>query len=58
MHRSNRILFDHLVGGGEQRRRNFEAERLGGFEIEDEVEFRRLGLRVRSPLSAGVRRPV
>jgi hypothetical protein len=25
--------FDHLVGEREQRRGNFEAERLGGFEI-------------------------
>jgi hypothetical protein len=27
-------LFDHLVGGGEQRLWNIEAERFGGFEID------------------------
>jgi hypothetical protein len=26
------VLFDHLVGGCEQRRRHVEAERLGGLE--------------------------
>ena len=35
-------LFDHLVGGGEQRRRHIDAERLGVFEIDDEIEVGRL----------------
>src|SRR5947209_8103442 len=33
---------DHLVGGGEQRRRHGEAERLGSPEVNDEVELGRL----------------
>jgi hypothetical protein len=33
--------FDHLVGAGEQRRRNFQAERFGGLEIDGELEFDR-----------------
>ena len=32
-------LFDHLVGERKQPVRNFEAERLGGLEIEHELEF-------------------
>jgi len=30
-------LFDHLVGGGEQHRR--QAERFGCFRVDDELEF-------------------
>ena len=35
-------LFDHLVGGGEQRCRNGEAECLSGLEIDGQVELGRL----------------
>src|SRR5205807_1280679 len=35
-------LFDHLVGAGEQRRRHLKAKRLGGGEIDDEIELGRL----------------
>jgi hypothetical protein len=35
-------LFDHLVGAREQRGGHVEAERLGGREINDEIEFGRL----------------
>src|SRR5262249_9362722 len=34
--------FDHLVGAGEQCRRDGEAERLSGEQIDDEIEFGRL----------------
>src|SRR5262249_52548750 len=33
---------DHLVGAGEQRGRDFQAERLGGLQIKDELDFRGL----------------
>ena len=31
-------LFDHLVGDGNQRRRDLEAERLRRFEVNDQLE--------------------
>ena len=35
-------LIDHLVGGGEQRRRNIKLERLGGLQIDNQRDFCRL----------------
>ena len=35
-------LFDNLVGAGEERLRYGEAERLGGLQIDDQLEFGRL----------------
>ena len=40
--RNSRALFDHLIGAREKRRRDFEAERLGGLEVYDEFEARGL----------------
>ena len=34
--------FNDIVGAGEDRRRDREAERVGGLEIDDELEFGRL----------------
>jgi hypothetical protein len=35
-------LFDHLVGAGEERGRNFEAERVGGLHVDHQLELGRL----------------
>src|SRR3984893_5062920 len=40
--RSKEPLFDHLVGEREQLVRNLEPERLGGLEIDDQLELGRL----------------
>src|SRR5258708_3199659 len=42
LRRHRGLSFDHLVGGSEQLARDGEAERLRGFEVEHQVEFRRL----------------
>src|SRR5262245_13370863 len=38
-------LFDHLVGNGEHSGRERDAERLGGLEVDDELELGRLNHR-------------
>ena len=35
-------LFDHFVGAGDQCRGHREAERLGGFEVDDQLKLRGL----------------
>ena len=37
--------FDDLVGAGEQRRRHLEAERPGGWQVDDQLELGGLGHR-------------
>ena len=37
--RFRRDSFDYLVGTSEQPRRNFEPDRLGGFEVDDQLEL-------------------
>ena len=40
-----RALFDHLIGDGEQRRRNLDPQQPSGLHVEDELEFGRLNYR-------------
>jgi len=35
---TNEVSFDHLVSAGNERRRHIEAERLGGLQVEGELE--------------------
>ena len=37
-------MFDHLVGAVEKRERERDAERLGDLHVEDQLDFRALGL--------------
>ena len=36
------LLFDHLIGAGEDRRRDGEAERFGCLGVDDQLDLRHL----------------
>jgi hypothetical protein len=55
--RRNKQLFDHLVGAGKQRRGDIKAERLGGLDIDGQLELGRLldrKVRRRGPLEDAI----
>jgi hypothetical protein len=52
VHWSDRLV-DHLVGGGQQRLRHGQAERLGGFQIDHQFELCRLNNRSSPTLRRG-----
>ena len=35
-----RMLFDHLIGAQQDRGRQLDADRLGGFEVDHHLKFR------------------
>ena len=39
MRQNTARLIDHFVGGGEQRRRHIKPERLGGLEVNHQLEL-------------------
>jgi len=43
--RRNTSLFDHFVGAGEERWGNFDAERAGGYQVNDQFKLGRLNYR-------------
>src|SRR5215211_5396917 len=52
-------LFDHLVGAAAQRQRNSDAERLGGLEVDDQLDLggllhRKIGRRIALENLSGV----
>jgi hypothetical protein len=49
--------FDHLVGEYKEVRRDIESERLGGFEVDDKLEFGRLYHRQFAGLLASAAQP-